>query len=126
MSLDRGAAHPPIDTLDLEFNSLHLRDENSEENDEDLETEFTVNLREEMREHVDLTRDFADCFKYHCQIQFGDTKTLEVLEREGSKFLHLARCCLEKNVSTPQTASSDTWEVLTTVAMRFRPSPLRG
>ena len=45
-----------------------------------------------MRTHIARIRDFCDGLEY--QVQFGDTKMLEALERDAAPFLRLRDACL--------------------------------
>ncbi|EAU85254.1 hypothetical protein CC1G_10040 [Coprinopsis cinerea okayama7 len=47
-----------------------------------------------MRSHIANIRDFCDGLEY--QLQFDDTRMLEVVEREGRSFLNLVEDCLRK------------------------------
>lgn len=50
--------------------------------------------RERMRSHVANLREFCDGLEF--QLQFNDTRMLDVLEREGGSFLKLVEDCLRK------------------------------
>ncbi|KAJ2934688.1 hypothetical protein H1R20_g2407, partial [Candolleomyces eurysporus] len=55
-----------------------------------------------MRAHIQNIREFCDGLDY--QLQFNDTRMLEVVEREGAAFLKLVEDCLRKEgrlVSVP-------------------------
>ncbi|KAH6909230.1 hypothetical protein BKA70DRAFT_1400160 [Coprinopsis sp. MPI-PUGE-AT-0042] len=60
-----------------------------------------------MRCHIANIRDFCDGLEY--QLQFNDTRMLEVVEREGQAFLKLVTDCLQKEnrlVSVPEALSA--------------------
>ena len=109
---------------------------NSESGDDDENDEFVdtwVNggsvdkqtCKEEMEKNVCLIRDFADGLEY--QVQFQDPQFLRTLEKEGAKFLKLARDCLsrERHLNSSRVASPATWESSTSNGLFYRSRPPR-
>ena len=78
---------------------------------------------EKMRSHITLIRDFCDGLEH--QIQFGDHRFLNTLERDGARFLRLAENCIdqERKLNSSRTASPTTWETSTANAMFYRSRP---
>ena len=68
-------------------------------------------------------REFCKGLEY--QIQFGDQRMLETLEREGASFLQLARGCLgrEKRMNSMRGPAPTTWEKGTGNTMFYRTRP---
>jgi hypothetical protein len=66
--------------------------------------------KEEMENNIRLIRDFCNGLEY--QVQYQDPRFLKTLEREGARFLRLARDCLsrEKRLNSSRAASPVTWE----------------
>ena len=61
-----------------------------------------------MRAHITNIRDFCDGLEY--QLQFNDTRMLQVVETEGASFLRLVEDCLRKEgrlVTTEDSLLSD-------------------
>jgi len=57
-----------------------------------------------MRAHITNIRDFCDGLEY--QLQFNDTRMLQVVETEGSSFLRLVEDCLRKEGRLATTEDS--------------------
>lgn len=126
----RPTTQPALSGEPLDLNQTPEDDDNeSDSDDEDLDTEFRVNLQtysERMRERVALIREFALGLEH--QIQFGDGRMLDTLERDGCGFFRLASNCLdrERRFNSTRTAAPTTWEVSTSNAMFYRPRPSRS
>ena len=81
--------------------------------------------KEAMENNVQLIREFCDGLDY--QLQFQDPRFLRTLEKEGGRFLKLARDCLrhERRYNSSQTASPTTWEGSTANTLFYRSCPRR-
>ena len=108
-----------------------LESGDDDENDEFVDTwENGGNVdkqtcKEEMEKNVRLIRDFADGLEY--QVQFQDPRFLRTLEKEGARFLKLARDCLsrERRMNSSRVASPATWESSTSIGLFYRSRPPR-
>lgn len=84
-----------------------------------------VTVEERIREHVRTIRAFCDGLDY--QVQFRDRRMLDVLEKDGSGFLRLAKNCLsrERQMSSVRGKNPATWErgMANTMFYRTRPNP---
>ena len=69
---------------------------------------------------VALLQDFADGLEY--QLQFGDSRMLDHLEREGTGFFRMAESCLscKCHLNSTRGASPTTWEKATSSALFYR------
>lgn len=78
---------------------------------------------ERIEARVALLRDFADGLEY--QLQFGDSRMLDRLEREGTGFFRMAESCLsrERRLNSTRGASPTTWEKTTSSALFYRTRP---
>ena len=78
---------------------------------------------ERIEARVALLRDFADGLEY--QLQFGDSRMLDRLEREGTGFFRMAESCLsrERRLNSTRGASPTTWEKATSSALFYRTRP---
>ena len=78
---------------------------------------------ERIEARVALLRDFADGLEY--QLQFGDSRMLDRLEREGTGFFRMAESCLshEHRLNSTRGASPTTWEKATSSALFYRTQP---
>jgi hypothetical protein len=78
---------------------------------------------EQFLEHIRTIREFCDGLEY--QVQFGDRRMLEVLERDGGGFLRLAQNCLnrERRMSSTRGKNPTMWEKGTLNAMFYRTRP---
>ena len=78
---------------------------------------------EHIEVRVALLRDFADGLEY--QLQFGDSRMLDRLEREGTGFFRMAESCLscERRLNSTRGASPTTWEKATSSALFYRTRP---
>ena len=114
------------------------RDDEGEDDDDDDEGEDNRGLvdmaadgynvsretfAEKMRSHITLIRDFCDGLEH--QIQFGDHRFLNTLERDSARFLRLAENCIdqERRLNSSRTASPTTWETSSMKAMFYRSRP---
>ena len=72
---------------------------------------------------VALLWDFADSLEY--QLQFGDSRMLDHLEREGTGFFRMAESCLsrERRLNSTRGASPTIWEKATLSALFYRTRP---
>lgn len=82
-------------------------------------------FRERFTDNIATIRNFCDGLEY--QLQFGDNRMLETLEREGASFLRLAKSCLgrERRLNTTRGTSPTTWDLTTSQAMFYRTRPRR-
>jgi hypothetical protein len=116
---DAGHEHEDDDSSDIE----------EDVEDDIIDTEaglYTIDgatFRERFEEEISMIRDFCNGLEY--QLQFGDQRMLETLEREGASFLRLARNCLsrERRSNTTRGASPSTWDRATANAMFYRTRP---
>jgi hypothetical protein len=78
---------------------------------------------EQMRGNIALIRDFSEALEY--QIQFQDARFLRTLEKEGARFLRLARNCIsrERRLNSSRADSPATWESTTANALFYRSRP---
>lgn len=90
-----------------------------------LGTDNGSTFRERFTDNIATIRDFCDGLEY--QLQFGDRRMLETLEREGASFLWLAKSCLsqERQLNTTRGPSPTTWDPTTSRAMFYRTRPRR-
>ncbi|KAG6847469.1 hypothetical protein H0H93_007956 [Arthromyces matolae] len=80
--------------------------------------EEKLTFEEAMRNHIQTISSFARGLEY--QLQFRDTRLLEVMEREAASFLRLANACLDKE---RRTHAEKTWDKSTLIAMYYRARP---
>ena len=78
---------------------------------------------ERIEARVVLLRDFADGLEY--QLQFGDSRMLDRLEREGTGFFRMAESCLSRecHLNLTRGASPTTWEKATSSALFYGTRP---
>ena len=118
----------PIGDFSDEDDFEDLGGEGDESEGEVVDTESGIieggkTFGERMKAHVDLLRNFSDGLEY--QIQFGDTRMLDYLEREGRSLFRLAENCLsrERRMNSTRGGSPTTWESATANAMYYRTRP---
>jgi len=80
-------------------------------------------FRERFEGDIATIREFCKGLEY--QIQFGDQRMLDTLEREGASFLRLARGCLgrERRMNSMRGPAPTTWEKGASNAMFYRTRP---
>ena len=78
---------------------------------------------ERIEARVASLREFSDSLEY--QVQFGDSRMLDRLEREGTGFFRMAESCLsrERRLNSTRGASPMTWEKATSSALFYRTRP---
>ena len=96
--------------------------------EEELELDEVVEARgegstfeEAVNANIDLIAEFVQGLRY--QVQFRDQQMLNMLEREGTGFLCLARVCMEKEKRSKSTRGGETptmWEKSTITTMFYR------
>jgi hypothetical protein len=105
-----------------------------DEDDEDRENLVNIQVHkplketfeQRMRSIIGDTREFLNGLEY--QIQFRDTRMLEVIEREGARFLRLVDDCLaiEKRENINRGERTRTWDAARANAMYYRSRPRRS
>jgi hypothetical protein len=106
--------------------------ESDDDSDGPVDTGENISSRatfqEHFTQHINVLREFCDGLEF--QVQFGDNRMLNIVEREGASFFRLAHNCLdrERRQRSTRTPAPATWEQSTSNAMfyRARPSPRSG
>lgn len=114
---------------EMDVNESDCDPSDGEESDGDvIDTEGAdivggLTFGERIEARVAMLRDFADGLEY--QLQFGDSRMLDRLEREGTGFFRMAESCLsrERRLNSTRGASPTTWEKATSSAMFYRTRP---
>lgn len=103
-------------------------EDDSDDEDDDIQgfqlaLQEGLTFEESMKENIKAIGDFLEGLKY--QVQFRDHHMLQVLEREGSSFLRLAKTCLgkERQMRTTRGSSPSTWKPETSITMFYRSRP---
>ena len=114
---------------ETEMNDSDCGQSNGEESKDDIiDTEGpnvvgSLTYGERIEARVVLLWDFPDGLEY--QLQFGDSRMLDCLEREGTGFFRMAESCLSREcrLNSTRGASPTTWEKATSSALFYRTRP---
>ena len=100
-----------------------LDDEEEEEFDDGMEAMGGRTFNEVLSDDIDLITEFLAGLKF--QKQFRDQCFLNVLEREGAGFFHLAKSCLERERKLKRSIGDTplTWDKSTITSMFYHPRP---